>query len=357
MPRPQRHDGIYIDLRAKIVDGSFPPGSALQTFTQLSQTYGVSVATINKAIAKLKAEGLVRAVRSSGVFVSDNVKGANGRGALGVVLPELGSSVYLEMTSGISKAAEEAGYQIQLCNSGYSASKERTLLESLMQNPKVKGLLVSPQSGPKSNQKFFSWLKGMNYPFAFIDRYIPGIEAPRASCDSVSGAREAVGKLVSLGHRRIAFLSAEDALSQQWCVDRLEGYKKALAEAGIKYDPALVDDKVEAEDVKALLQRRDPPTALFLASNRHIHQALEGIELGRGRGHRVDVAGFDESDASIGSLSKADIRRFMETPLIKVIQPFEKMGSEAVRLLLSSMNGKGLHEAALLKPELVVKTS
>lgn len=349
----QRHDTIYLDLRDQILNGRLEPGSSLPSFAQLASMYGVSVATINKAIAKLKADDLVRAVKSVGVFVADNCTANRTKGVIGVVLPELRSSIYLDMIQGISEQSDAAGFSVQLCDSDYDRGKELAHLENLAGSPQVKGIIVSPGAGEKSNTAFFEWLQGMNYPFVFVDRYIPEVETDRVRSDSVGGARAAVEYLLSLGHKRIAFLSAEDALDQPWCRDRLVGYKQALDAAGVTFDPSIIANNVGMEDVRHLLQHPESPTAMFLATNRYLWRVLESTEFVNAQ---ITVAGFDEVDGHIGRLNSDEIRRYTDTPLVKVIQPFTEIGRTACELLVNRITGvRSGSVISIMAPRLVTK--
>jgi DNA-binding LacI/PurR family transcriptional regulator len=357
MASRRRHDEIYLDLRGRILNGALAPGDGLPSFNELAATYNVSVATINKAIAKLKADGLVRAVKSVGMFVADAGAASKPKGIIGVVLPEMRSSIYLDMIRGISEQSDRAGFTVQLCDSGYDCGKELEHLQNLAGNPQVKGIIVSPGAGEKANTEFFQWLQSLNYPFVFLDRYLPEIETDSVRCDSVEGARAAVEYLLNLGHRRIAFLSAENALDQPWCRDRLAGYEQALGAAGIAPDPSVIADGVGTEDVHRLLDLLEPPTAMFLATNRYLWRVLQGTEAtGARSGDTIVVAGFDEVDGHIGRLSQDEIRWYTDTPLIKVIQPFAEIGGKGCELLVNWINGtrSGLTRS-VLPPKLVVK--
>jgi GntR family transcriptional regulator len=68
--RKQPLEGASDILRRGIEDGSYPPDRALPSIRTLQQTYGIADGTIQKALAILKAEGLVRGVRGRGVFVT-----------------------------------------------------------------------------------------------------------------------------------------------------------------------------------------------------------------------------------------------------------------------------------------------
>lgn len=353
MATRRRHEDVYMHLRGQILDGRLAPGAGLPKFNELASIYNVSVATINKAIAQLKADGLIRTVKSVGMFVTETSAQNTSKGIIGVVLPETSAYIYQVMMQSISEQSDAEDYTIQLCNSAFDSAKELEHMENLAANPQVKGIIVSPNAGKDANVEYFKWLQGMNYPFVFVDRYLTQIETDSVHCDSVASARKAIEYLLSLGHQRIAFLSAEDAIDQPWCIDRLEGYRQALNSAGIPYDPNLIINNVGASDVENLLQRPNPPTVIFLTSNRYLWQVLEGIE---SVNREITVAGFDEVEVPIGCLSNDEIHRFINTPIVKVIQPFDKIGQKACELLIGRINGKDTKAInSVFETELIIK--
>lgn len=71
---PDSATPVYVQLadilRRGIEDGTYPPDRALPSIRTLQQTYGIADGTIQKALAILKADGLVRSVRGRGVYVT-----------------------------------------------------------------------------------------------------------------------------------------------------------------------------------------------------------------------------------------------------------------------------------------------
>ena len=148
-----------------------------------------------------------------------------------------------------------------------------------------------------------------------------------------------LNRLIELGHRRIGFLTLPKALVAQRL--RLGGYKRALAEAGLSYDPSLVaavdseGTPREAQRISAAIDRframREPPTVVCCGNDR-LAVGVYGIL--RSKGIRVpavmSVAGYD------------DYRVISETlfpPLTTVELPYRAMGERAGELLLSILRG------------------
>ena len=99
--------------------------------------------------------------------------------------------------------------------------------------------------------------------------------------DDRTGAAAAVTHLISAGHRRIGFLGAGEGSSS--ARDRLAGYRTALRQAGIAFDPTLVAGRSYLDDESAkaaatLLDRRNRPTALFAANDRRLAEALPVLD-------------------------------------------------------------------------------
>ncbi|MDG4786011.1 LacI family DNA-binding transcriptional regulator [Micromonospora sp. WMMD1102] len=156
---------------------------------------------------------------------------------------------------------------------------------------------------------------------------------PSVTADNLSGAITAVEHLLRLGHRRIGFIGGRSRLAAAW--SREEGYRKALAAAGVPVDPTLVcrgsfNPESAAPLARDLLERADPPTAIFAASD---GMALKVLEVARKLGLEVpgdlSVVGFDNIPESA----------LAEPALTTVDQSMCQLGYEAARMLKSLVIG------------------
>lgn len=167
--------------------------------------------------------------------------------------------------------------------------------------------------------------------------------------DNTSGAREAVCHLISGGRRHIAAIAGPQDMGVG--LDRLAGYREALADAGL---PEYIEygDFGEASGMIAterLLAGAPQLDAVFAASDPMAFGALRVL---RRRGRRVpgDVAviGFDDSSAA----------PLAEPPLSTVHQSLEEMGVEMARLLVSRIRGETVaNPVVILQPHLVLRES
>lgn len=170
--------------------------------------------------------------------------------------------------------------------------------------------------------------------------------------DNLGGAHAAVKHLLDRGRRRIAEIRGPADMGA--AVDRHDGYRRALREAGLKVDATLVAtgeftaQGAEAA-MRALLERRPDLDAVFAASDA---MALAALKVLQANGRRVpdDVAvvGFDDTQ----SASEAD------PPLTTVRQPVTRMGhTMAGRMLHMITTGDTSPSTTIFDTELIVRSS
>jgi LacI family transcriptional regulator len=165
-------------------------------------------------------------------------------------------------------------------------------------------------------------------PVVAVDHNIQGTLLPTVDSDNLSGGIAATEHLIRLGHRRIGFLAGRTDLESSRL--RQEGYRRALATAGIAFDADLVrvggyTPEGAREAARELLAPERRPTAIFGANDA---SALETIAVARSLGLRVpadlSVVGFDNVPESA----------LCDPPLTTVEQPIQRMGVEAVQILI-----------------------
>jgi LacI family transcriptional regulator len=180
---------------------------------------------------------------------------------------------------------------------------------------------------------------------------------PRARLASVgstnfAGGFAAAQHLLSLGHRRIAYIGGHPAAAHNQA--RMHGYRAALEaqsapipEGYVRFGQFLYRDGLAG--AAALLDLTEPPTAVFAGSD---ETAVGVIETARARGLRVpedlSVVGFDDTQ----------VARFASPPLTTVRQPLRDMGRIALRTALRLAAGEKLDSHHVeLATELVVRQS
>lgn len=185
-------------------------------------------------------------------------------------------------------------------------------------------------------------------PLVLLDVSAPGL--PRTLVDDAAGGTVATRHLLELGHRRIAFIGdrQDDGFSFRSTPQRLRGYRRALAAAGVPFDPALVrrgaHSSADAADLAAgLLRLPDPPTAIFAASDTQAAGVLAAADASRlPVPGGLSVIGFDDIEAAA------------HLQLSTVHQPLRESGMSAAARLCRLLRGEAVSPLREVLPLTVV---
>jgi DNA-binding LacI/PurR family transcriptional regulator len=202
--------------------------------------------------------------------------------------------------SGIIAALDEHGYDCVVRDVETPAQRDRHL-KSLIKEHRADGLLVASLMLDRATVRA---LHDAQVPLVVIDADTSGV--PRTVVDDVMGGRLACQCLLRHGHERIAFIgdNLEDGLGFTSTRRRLRGYREALRAVGIEPDQTLVRlgthaPKAAFGTAVELLQRDDPPTAVFAASDTQALGVLMAAEyLGRRVPDDLAVIGYDDIDTA-----------------------------------------------------------
>jgi DNA-binding LacI/PurR family transcriptional regulator len=245
------------------------------------------------------------------------------------VFRDLVSPYTLEITRGIVDAGAEFGVDVVLGTTGFRPIA-LWLEESVALN--ARGVIIVISMLTEADQ---ARIVDQHLPVVLIDPlHAPVQPIPSIGVTNWNGAREAVQHLLGLGHTRVGMVAGRSHSLAG--AGRLHGYRAALEEAAIEFDPAIVrsTDFDYAEGLQAtlrILSAEPRPTAIFAASDA---QALGVLEAARRRG--VHVPG----ELSVMSFDDTLVAAMASPPLSAVRQPFQELGHEAMRILMELAEGK-----------------
>lgn len=272
---------------------------------------------------------------------------------IGVIIPEIVHFFFSTAISGIEEVAYSAGYNVIICQSNESYEREVTDTKTLF-NSRVDGLLISISRETK-NFDHFKDVHESGVPLVFFDRVCDEIESSKVIVDDEEGAYQAVKHLTDQGRMRIAHLEGpENLLISQ---NRLAGYKRALVEAGISVDNALVincghgNEEEGQKCARKLFSLKNPPDAIF--ANNDI-AAFGAMLEAKERGIKIP------DDLSIVGFSNWAFSRLIEPSLSSVSQPGIEMGREAAKLLIDEIesdNETPDYKTKVLKTKLLLRRS
>lgn len=214
--------------------------------------------------------------------------------AVALVINDLSNPFFAEFAAGVDEALAAAGYVTLLGSTGESAERQQAVLASLLEHDPA-GIILSPAEG--SDPARLRQLLGTRTPMLVFNRELGG-HWDYLALDNVRGARLATEHLLAQGHRRIAFFGGHQDSSS--CHQRREGYRAALADAGITPEPQwqieCAPTRLEAARQAGALFVRDPaPTAAVCYNDAVALGLIAGLaSRGRRAGQDFALTGFDD---------------------------------------------------------------
>lgn len=268
---------------------------------------------------------------------------------IGLSVPHITNPFFTQVVSVIQQAFDRAGYAVMLfCTDEHLHNQDAQL--RLLLDRMVDGMIVARVG---EDATFKRIVDSSNVPFVLIDRLCEGIDVDAVVLDNRRAVREAISYLAGLGHRRIGFISGNSAISTM--VERGDGYREALAAAGLPFEDDLIrlGDFHEGDGYRAamqLLTLPNRPTALFSANNPMMVGAMKAIrDVGLSCPGDISAACFDD-------FAWADV---FSPRLTTVAQPVEAIGEQAASLLLDRLRGRAPAEPRqlVLHGRLMVRNS
>ena len=347
---------VVQDIQNQIESGQLRGGEKLPPIRALCESYGVSNITISAALRELVSSGSAQSKPRLGVFVADRRENGGeaqlkGERVVAFMVPMGKTPFFMELIHGAEEECRKRGYRLLIVNTQNDVRREAEQLQMLSRE--VAGLLATPIDDAQNHASYLALLRTRT-PLVFVDHYIEGLAAPSVASDNEEGGYLATKHLLDTRRRLIYVVADGEGTSTG---ERLQGYRRALEEAGIAFDPSLIvqtqDRRSRAADYRGfqlLLKERENsvPCGVF-AMNEYIARGVYGAlrEIALRVPEDVAVVGFDDAFAP-----------FLDPPLSTVRQDLHGVGRCAAGLLFDSLkSGKKTPQSIRLKPQLVVRHS
>ncbi len=265
---------------------------------------------------------------------------------IGVVVTSIADPFVDRIVEGIEDLATREGYSVFLSSSHADPGREIAVVETFHRR-RVDGMIVVAS---RVGSLYTSRLQELGVPIVLINNQAEGEYIYSVWVDDVSGARQAVQHLLDLGHRRIGYVGCHFRPPSNR--RRLEGYRQALARAGVNYDPDLVIHPRTFSDVENGRAALEPlltagATAVMCYNDRTaIGLMTRAREAGVRLPEDLSVVGFDDIEASW----------YVTPPLTTVRQPRVEMGRAAMEMVLALLAGEEVQDR-IFPCELVVRDS
>ena len=246
---------------------------------------------------------------------------------IALILTDITNPFWTDVAHGVEDAAREHKFNVILCNTNESESRQVEYVSVLMQK-QVDGILLVPaRSRPEATEA----IQKQGTAVVVLDRQVPTADVDVVRCDSEGGAYQLVRHVLSLGHRRVAVLTGpKDVSSAQ---DRVIGYRRAFLDANIDISEDLIfyGKFVQAsgyEMAQRALLVTPQPTALFAANNFIAIGAWRALrDAGLRIPEDITLVAFDDLPAGL----------VVDPFLTVAAQPGYEMGKQATELLLDRL--------------------
>jgi LacI family transcriptional regulator len=310
------------------------------TIKMLAKELRLSISTVSKAISdsheisvetKLRVNELAKKLN----YVPNHFASSLGTGnskTIGVVIPEVVDSFFAQAINGIEAVAVEKGYHVMIYLTHESFEKEKMILKDF-ESGRVDGVLLSV-SRETTKTVHINDLMKKGIPLVFFDRVINEIATTKITTNDYEMAYQATTHLVKKGCQQILFLSFSNLLSIS--NKRLEGYKNALLDNGIKNNANNIlhfknDQKKDYLLLKNKLKLPNRADGILASVEKFAFPVYQACEA-----NRLSIP----NDVQVISFSNLEAASFMNPPLTTISQPAFEMGKTAATILMKALSRK-----------------
>lgn len=312
---------------------------------------GVSSATVSRALRNKPnvspeiRERVLEAAKSlnyrpSRVARSLRVQRSN---IIGLIISDIQNPFFTSLVRGVEDVAYNSEYALFLCNSDEEQRKEELYIE-LMIAEQVAGVIITPS---REQDNPASMLLEAGIPVVTVDRRMLDLEVDTVLVDNEVAMKSLTQHLINNGHTRIGgiFGPIETTTGRE----RFEGYRSALRESGIPYDPDIVycvpPKEQQGYDYSCKILQGNPPSALIAGNNL----------IGEGATRAIQQMGLNvPDDITLAVFDNPSWTSLIMLPVTVIAQPTYALGQTAAELLLKRINyPDGPIQEIVLKSKLI----
>lgn len=330
------------------------------TIKEVAKLAGVSPSTVSRVIAnhpRISEETSKRVrevMEELGYHPNVMAKSLASRTTrtIAVVLPRPAEELLLnfffyELIRGVLAQLTRAGYDMLMAG-GSNEQEELETVKRLVQSGRVDGMLLLYS---RTSDPVIRFLRKENVPFVLLGRSLDFDDVPSVDNDNVQAAYDATKHLIAQGQRQIGFVSGSHKLAMTQ--DRMAGYTKALAEAGLPFKEGWV---VEGEfllesgyrAMASIMSQPEPPTALVVIDDVVAFGVLKGLtELG----YRIP------QDVAIVSFNNIALTELTMPPITSVDVGTYQLGYTASQMVLRMIQQVEITTRQIIPHRLVVRES
>lgn len=331
------------------------------TIYDLAKELNVAPSTISRAlkghpgIGKDKVKAITKLAKKWKYIPNDMAANLrqNRSNTIGVITTWIDRNFHSSLIRSVEEEVSSKGMNVIILQSHDRYKDEVDNAKSLL-NSRVSGLIVSLAMETKDYSHFLPFFE-KNIPVIFADRVPREINAHKVLIDNFKAAYTATSHLIEQGYKHIAHLTGQQ--HRENYKDRVDGYKKALKDHGIKVDKRLIfecETKSAEEGVLAvqqLLSLPQPPDAVFSTND---NMAISILQYLKKIGIRVP------KDFGIVGFNNDFITSIIDPPITTIYNPAFEIGKHAAKLLLEHQRLNWTEKNFItirLETELIVRES
>lgn len=327
------------------------------TMADIGRAVGVSAATVSRALAGLppiteETRKLVEeAAQNAGYKVNRHARSLRSQRSriILVVIPNLANQNFPDILESIERAAFDLGYDVMIGHLGSNPARSERLADELFTGG-IDGILLTSRFSPARVVERIA--AGDRLPI--VRTLSPGEEGDPIDSiliDEEQAAYDVVRHLLENGYRRISYLNGPT--DEPPAILRQRGWRRALAEAGLPYDPrGLLQGGFELEDgrdvARRLLAESSLPDAVFCSNDQSAFGMMQELKTA---GVRIPddmaVAGFDDLSFS----------QLFDPPLTTIRLPRKEMAEASLLYLTRLIDGAAPAGNQIVPHELIVRES
>ncbi len=297
----------------------------------IARLANVSVATVSRVInnnnnvkeeTKERINQIIKENNYYPNIIARNLS-KNENNTIGVIVPDIKNLYFASIMDGIVDEANNRNLNIILGCSNENFKLQKKYIELFIEQ-RVKGIIIAVTQNSYDKINFFEQISS-KIPLVLIDRKIDK-QMPGVFFENFYSSYGVIEKFIKHGKKKIGFLAGPQTIST--AKERLDGYKKALKDNGIKYDKKLVlygDFTLESgyNLGKEILKREI--NAIYISNNSMTLGFLKALKELNINPESMEIATFEDNE----------IIRFIDEKIVSYDIPFSELSKKSIEILES----------------------
>lgn len=256
------------------------------TMADIAKAAHASVATVGRVlhnngyVSNETRARIERAIDELGYIPNQNARTlkSNRSGIIGSLVTQNANSLYYRINESVMKAAHACGFEYLTMECQMRGHDEGRLIDNFI-GLRVDGLVITSNTAIQPDM--FARLRKAGIPAVAVERGYLEQGVDSLITEDCQGARDAVMRIASRGHRRIGLIAMEPFHEVEW--QRIAGYRQAVADCHLTPDEALIrivpsySPQAGRAAMEALLSLACPPTAVFATADTLAAGAMQAL--------------------------------------------------------------------------------